>query len=540
MHLLIVIAFGLLIWRSEPQPISPLVHDPALCIVLVTFQPLLWWAAARLCSAYASRRLRAKGDGRDAAQLAYHRASLLLRILVFAGFAGDLFLTRWPQIVDSLKPIPPWSGIADLMIISPLFLALVAVWHAQFPVDQALREHAARFRRWEAVHLARVWTVAEYLSFNVRHQILTVAVPMTIIVVAYRLCGYHRSRLVDTLLFPWVPDAVLALVAAAVFIFSPWLLKTLWTTATLKDGPLRRRLEQVCRRTGLRCRDILVWDSYGMMINAAVMGVFAPFRYVLLSDGLLDGLNEDEIEAVFGHETGHVRHHHMQYFLLFALVSVLLVSGVMEVVIRLTESPASRLKLNETALQGIGLGLMAVVWGTAFGWLSRRFERQADVFGAHCVSSAGPTCNVACGVHLSDGGIPASGHAVCVGAAKVFVAALDRVAALNGIPHEERNWRHSSIASRMRFLMAQAGDPAAAEGFHRLIVKVKRVLWATAVVGLIITAVYCVWRPAYQEIIIQNTLKPLSRLETLSDGYAPHPRGKTAIGVPQNGDQELR
>jgi len=512
MHLLIVMAFGLVIWRTDQQPFSPPIQDATLSVAVVVLQILLWWVAARGCSVYAIRRLGDQADGLDAAQHAYHRSSLVLRFFVFAGFAANLLLTRWPQLIEELKPIPPWSGVADLITISPFMIGLVVLWHAMFPIERTLRGHVAGMRRWEGAGHVRVWTRREYLSFNIRHHILIVAAPMTIILLTYRVCGHHRAGLVDMLLFPWIPDAILGLVAATVFVLSPVLLKSIWVTSTLQDGPLRRRLERACERRGLRCRDILVWESYGMMINAAVMGVFAPLRYVLLSDGLLEGLNEDEIEAVFGHEAGHVRQRHMQYFLLFAVVSVLLVCGVMEAAVRLSTGAEPLLHLSETAIQGLGLGLMALVWGIAFGWLSRRFERHADVCGAHCVSPGAAACTEACGVHPSDDRPPARGHPICVTGAKVFVAALDRVAALNGIPHEERSWRHSSIASRMRFLMAQAGDPAAAVAFHRLIRNVKRTLWATVTGGLLVTAVYCLWQPYYREVILHNTVEPLSKL----------------------------
>lgn len=512
MHLLIVMAFGLLIWRTGRQPFPLLVEHTSPSLAVVVIQPLLWWIVARACSIYALRRLRTKSNGAEVAPIIYHRTSLLLRIFIFAGFAADLFLTRWPLIIESIDWFPPWSGIGDLVTISPFLVALVVVWHAQFPIDHALRALLVNRHRLEGVPHARVWTLREYLSFNIRYQILTVLVPIAIILLTYRLCEHHRAYLVDAFLFPWIPDALLALVAALIFILSPVLLKTIWATSPLEDGPLRRRLEQACRRTGLRCRNILVWDSYGMMINAAVMGMFAPARYVLLSDGLLEGLSEDEIEAVFGHEAGHVRLHHIPYFLLFAVASVLLVSGVMELIVRLSEGPEPRFALSETAIQGIGLGLIAVVWGVAFGWLSRRFERQADVFGARCVSVADSGCDEACSVHQADDGPPARGHPVCVGGAKVFVAALDQVAALNGIPHEERSWRHSSIASRMRFLMAQAGDPTTAEAFHRLIRNIKRMLWIAVVGGLIATLAYCLWQPFYREVIIQNTIQPLHKL----------------------------
>ena len=58
-----------------------------------------------------------------------------------------------------------------------------------------------------------------------------------------------------------------------------------------------------------------------MIVNAAVMGIVAPLRYVLITDAMIEQMDDTKIEAVFGHEAGHVKHHHIPCFLLFALTS---------------------------------------------------------------------------------------------------------------------------------------------------------------------------------------------------------------------------
>ena len=100
------------------------------------------------------------------------------------------------------------------------------------------------------------------------------------------------------------------------------------------------------------------------------------------------------------------------------------------------------------------LFLIAAAWGVAFGWVSRRFERQADVFGARTVTPPPEGCVVPCKVHHEANDAASEAKALCATGAHTFAAALRRIAALNGIPEEARSWRHSSIASRMRFLEA--------------------------------------------------------------------------------------
>src|SRR6185436_21061634 len=92
--------------------------------------------------------------------------------------------------------------------------------------------------------------------------------------------------------------------------------------------------ERTCRRIGLRYREILLWHTHGMAINAAVMGFVGPLRYILVSDALLETMDEEEIEAVFGHEAGHVRHYHLQFFMLFVMVTMYITGGLLELLVR--------------------------------------------------------------------------------------------------------------------------------------------------------------------------------------------------------------
>ncbi len=309
--------------------------------------------------------------------------------------------------------------------------------------------------------------LGRYLEFQLRHQFLTVTVPMSIILMAANIIRGYRDAIERFTIWIWGPDVLLGGVALAVFLAAPVMLRWIWRTRPLEPGPLRARLEAHCRRIGLRVREILVWDSGGMMVNAAVMGILAPIRFVLLSDSLLRTLPIEQVEAVFGHEAGHVRHRHIQHLLIFAFLGWLIVAGIMEGLAQTLQNPASSMEMTLTVIQGVGIAVTILFWGVGFGWLSRRFERQADAFGAWCVTPPGGQCQAPCSVHNGSTKADPPEHRVCATGAAVFASALRRVAQLNGIPPEERSWRHSSIASRIRFLTAMAADPRRAEHFHR-------------------------------------------------------------------------
>ena len=103
-------------------------------------------------------------------------------------------------------------------------------------------------------------------------------------------------------------------------------------------------------------------------------------RYILLSDVLIETMTDDQIEAVFAHEVGHVVHRHMVWFVIFFGV---LFSGVC-CVEKLVENARW---FNENAMVIGSLVCWTAVFWLGLGFLSRRFERQADVFAARTIQS---------------------------------------------------------------------------------------------------------------------------------------------------------
>src|SRR5262249_36758249 len=104
---------------------------------------------------------------------------------------------------------------------------------------------------------------------------------------------------------PWSQPVEVVAMGLLVMVGSPLFVRLPWPSRPLPAGPLRDRLEKLARRLGFRCTDILLWDTGQNMVNACVTGSLPWFRYVLLTDALVENLDEYEIAAVFGHEIGH-------------------------------------------------------------------------------------------------------------------------------------------------------------------------------------------------------------------------------------------
>src|SRR6202041_825238 len=99
----------------------------------------------------------------------------------------------------------------------------------------------------------------------------------------------------------------------------------------LPPGVLRDRLENTARRLNFRYSNILIWHTRHQFANAMVTGFVPWIRYIVLTDRLIDELDPDEIKAVFGHEVGHIKHHHLLFYLAFFLTSFALLGLVWDV-----------------------------------------------------------------------------------------------------------------------------------------------------------------------------------------------------------------
>jgi STE24 endopeptidase len=239
----------------------------------------------------------------------------------------------------------------------------------------------------------------------------------------------------------------------------------------LPPSPLRDRLEALCKRSKLRYREILLWHTENNMGNAAVMGLIPRVRYILLSDLLLESMRDEQIEAVFAHEVGHIVHRHMGWYVVFFVILMLAGIGASATFghhLDFVQLPSWL--PPELIVTAISVGAFLLT----FGFLSRRFERQADVYAARTIQSSDAVTP----------SLPTPSPHSHVGphGAAIFASALHRVAVINNIPVAARSWCHGSIAKRMKYLHELSADPLHTTRFDRFMGK----LYAAMVLALVV------------------------------------------------------
>ena len=392
----------------------------------------------------------------------------------------------WSRVVQANWGLAGLGLINDAVVLSPFVVIQYLIWCGQFFAERALQLRVA------AVTPGRL---GRYLILRSR-QTLGLLLPVILLFVI--------RRDVFRRFWPTWEDGPLAepiemvLLGSLVLVAAPLFIRLAWPTRSLPDGPLRRRLERVARRAGFRFTDVLIWDTGGSVLNACVTGIVPGFRYVLLTDALVDTMTPLEVAAVFGHEIGHIAHRHLLYFGFFFAGSLgvltLLADGLSMGFGWVARSPWLPAwispQVGEFAQESAVLLLLGLYFWLVFGYLSRRFERQADVYGSKVVSCEQPDCPPHFDLEIE---LPADGRSarrlpLCRMGLRTFSEALAIVAQCNGIELGRRSWRHGSIASRIRFLERLEHDPGSERRFQREVVRLRLALGVVMVLAMLAAA----------------------------------------------------
>jgi heat shock protein HtpX len=174
-----------------------------------------------------------------------------------------------------------------------------------------------------------------------------------------------------------------------------------WSTgARVIDNPsnstelwLVNTVRQLAERAGIGMPEVAVYQGEP---NAFATGAFKNSALVAVSTGLLESMNQQEVEAVLGHEVAHIANGDM--------VTMTLIQGVVNTFVvflaRIVGFFVDKVLLKNTDRQGVGIGYMATVFvcELVFGlaaslivaWFSRQREFRADAGSARLLGSTTP------------------------------------------------------------------------------------------------------------------------------------------------------
>jgi STE24 endopeptidase len=410
----------------------------------------------------------------------------LLTLVSLVVYGWIIHWVGWSRVVRTNWGLGEWILIDDLVVFLPYLLIQLLIWWGLFFAERSLQIRTDS---------AAAGRLGRYLILRSR-QSIGLILPVILLFVI--------RRDVITRLWPnwdesvWGEPIEIALLGSLVLMASPLFVRLAWPTRPLPPGALRRRLERVAQRVGFRFTDILIWDTGSVMLNACVTGIVPGFRYVLLTDALIDAMTPLEVAAVFGHEIGHIAHRHLLYFGFFFVGSFgilsLMADGVStgeSLISRSAWMAAWSSPVVSEVIQAVALlTLLGLYFWLVFGHLSRRFERQADVFGSKIVSCDLPGCPP----HTDlDGDLlsePDRGAqpSLCPVGIRIFADALSTVATSNGLEQTWGSWRHGSIASRIGFLEGLERAPERERRFQADVRRLRVALGVVLVLAVLIAA----------------------------------------------------
>ena len=439
MQLLLILAVLAALTVSNsglPQPVSGVAGR--LMIAAGGIMVVVGFAA--VASDLIARRLRTDFTRHRLLLRRFRRLRRVHLVLWLATAGGILYGLDWGRLVRFNWQLGRVPLVDELLILVPVLLPLVLSWAAFYEVDRAVIIGMTG----GTAGAGQVTTRRRYLAFHVRHYLGILLVPVLLLFAVQDAVELLAPQVLESghgaLVFvPWL---------AVLLLLFPVLLRFLWETQPLPPGPLRSRLEAAAGKVGLRQRDILVWHTGGMVVNAAVAGFTRHLRYVFLTDALLAQLTDEEIESVFGHELGHVRHRHLPLRVTAIVVPLslwLLVGQAFPEAVGRFEQWLQPAGLGGQVPTGLAtLAVMAVYAALVFGYYCRQLEHQADLFG--------------CGLGAAD---PAGAPI------ETFTSALEKLADCSGHGRKTSSWQHASVAHRVDFLQRLNRDPKRMLRFQR-------------------------------------------------------------------------
>lgn len=383
------------------------------------------------------------------------RKLMVIRLIVAGLFYFQVFSLGWATLVNDW--LGNWILINIVLMVAPPLGVVVISWWAYYPIDRRLREALLVRQIDSGQPVYPIWSRSQYMLSQLRHQFLLLLLPL--------LALLAWAQVVDRVGMAWpalreFESAVLVLGGAGLFMLAPLMIRHVWDTIVLPEGELRDRLVTMCNDLKIKVRQLLLWRTYGGMINGAVMGLVGPLRYILLTDALVDQMPTGHVEAVMAHELGHIKRKHMPWMIVCASATL----GTIGLVIDLLAFAAAwagvelatvglfwpidegwsqdwveQLTVAPILLTAVGL------WALVFGFISRRFERQADTFAVQ---------------YLSQRQVPAGSDEqprISSAAVHQMIGALHNVAHMNHLPVRKRSWRHGSIEWRINYLQSLVG-----------------------------------------------------------------------------------
>lgn len=258
------------------------------------------------------------------------------------------------------------------------------------------------------LHLSMIWhwgfkamgdilelddSTEKYIRSNIKFN-LVIVLPWLLLSIVQDLLKLVLPGFETLIYAPVIREIISMLFLLSLVLFAPLFVTRLWDCEPLPPSPLRDKITAFCLSRGVKFRDIMSWNALGKgLVTAGVMGVVAPFRYLMITPSLMNILDEDELMAVVSHEVGHAKKKHPLLYVVFFIAGFFILSNYfMEWMNDFFLTTPTGLKMITTVNGSVDAGqaqiyalpvlilLIVFYLRFVFGYFMRNFERQADIY----------------------------------------------------------------------------------------------------------------------------------------------------------------
>lgn len=341
-------------------------------LLVVAGTAIFTLAAIALLHGKVNRIRRLSSDGSMPPRPRPMRANAYFAYGLVVWFLLIVHWLKWKETFEALFFPSELFLVSDLFLVIPFLLPLLIFRAEAARLFLDLKGTRTRFGRQLSLQMRTmgVLMIPQLLYLNL-YRAMVSDVPL--------FAGWFEAH-------PILSFLVAGILLFLLFLLSPYFIRLLFTRVTLERYPggdlLMPQIRELADRTGTPLAAVYVWlTAERKVANAAVSGLFKRQRVVFLTDHLLETLTPRETLAVVAHEIGHAKFKHLVFNFLLALMTGVFVLWSLVLISPYIESQ------EEIGLAVVALQLCYVV--LVFGTFARRFERQADLYGAHMVGDPG-------------------------------------------------------------------------------------------------------------------------------------------------------
>ena len=443
---IILIAGLLFLFSFEPPQTSMNISDMQVVLwtIVLTGFPIL---ITCFVTAYVARTFPAHEEENLPTLYRLRRFMIVFECLSLAAYLCNLYLLNLPMLIDKYFAFFPMAHLRQTLALLPLLIGLICIRLAFYQVNKLQPGH-----------------YKEILSLQFKFLLFPLLPMFLYLVMMDAIHWLPYPAKVFIVEHPYILIGLILPVIISAYIFAPLLMQFLWKTEPLAvDSVLKEKLDRLTRQSGIKYREVVVWQTGSLLIaNAAVAGTLPWNRRIFLTDALLEYFTDEEIETVVAHELGHIRYRHIPTYMLFSLFYLLnypfFYVLVEEPLLTYLGESQSLLSVVSTLCS---LVFLIVYFIVIFRYLSRRCEHQADLYAVRLTEKP-----------------------------EAFKDALVKLAVLNSVPKSIRRFfeifnTHPSIYRRVEFINQWIEHNSAVQRYKDYLVEVKVLIVLLPVLGIL-------------------------------------------------------